>query len=124
MTRPDFSLILTIAGIIVGFVSSLLGNLLLGAIATAIAIIGASLQYYASKPFVLEFNESNWAQVDDEYIITVPARQHKRQRDITSTVYIVKSGAYEVVGCDEKSNSDGSFAIAALLPFTGRLVLK
>lgn len=124
MNWATFSLFLAIASIIIGFISSASGNFVVSGIATAIAIAGTFLQYYLSKPFVLNFRESDWTPVNEEFFISIPAHHHKRRHEIVSTVYLVDAGLSQVVSCDEIEKQDGSFVISASKPFTGRLVLK
>ena len=124
MNTVTFSLILTITGAVIGFISSVSGNFVIGGIATVCAVVGAFLQYYVSKPFILNFQESDWTPLNDQFILSIPAHRHKRRHEIVSTVYLVNGGLSEVVMCDEVEKQDGSFIVGANKPFTGRLVLK
>ncbi len=124
MNVATFSLLLTIAGAIVGLISSLSGNRIIAVIATVIAVVGALLQYYISKPFILNFQESDWTQVNNGFILSIPARHHMRRYEIVSKVYQVKDGVSQVVMCGQEEQPDGSFVISTNVKFNGRLVLK
>ena len=119
------SLLLTIVGAILGLVGALINNLLVGVIGTFLTIVGAACQYYISKPFIKNFTEADWVKSGDrEYMLSIPASRHLRGRGIAAKVYMTNNEGYEVVGCDEVENKDGSFVIRAVMPFEGRLVLK
>ena len=65
-------------------------------------IIGAAFQYFIGKPFIKDFTEDDWTKSSDEYLLSVPARRHRRGRGISAQVYQSSDGSYEVVHCGEE----------------------
>ena len=117
-------LLLTILGAVISLVGTLTGNLVVGVVAAFLTIIGAFFQYLLSKPFIKEFDEKDWIESGDEYMLKIPAARHWRGHGASARVYQVTGDSYEVVMCDEVEERDGSFLLRARMRFQGRLVLK
>jgi hypothetical protein len=117
-------LIITVIGAILGFIGVLTCSVGVGGIGALVGIKGVVFQYFIGKPFIKDFTEDDWIKSNDEYLLSVPARRHRRGRGIAAKVYQSSDGSYEAFYCGEEEAKDGSFSISVVKPFRGRLVPK
>ena len=115
------ALILVIIGVLIALLSPV--SFIYGVVGAILSVVGAILQFYLSRSFVAEFTENDWDNKGDEYTYTVPSGWW-RSHGTAPVVYLFNGSTYEVVGCDQIENPDGSFTLKATQPFQGRLVLK
>lgn len=127
-------LILTVTGIIVAVIGSVVQYCGLDFLGLTIAVLGGMIgvwgairQYLESQPFVWEFSANDWHQCSKgEYEILIPPSRHRRGKSAVAAVEILKAdNTFEPVFCDLRTREDGTYRIAiAVEPIAGRVIMK
>lgn len=116
-------LLVTVAGIVLGFFSTLSSNTCLAFISTLIALIGAYAQYKDSLPFDFSFNRDSWKCVGTDLRLTIHRNKHNKASPV-ATVYKLIGRAYEEVICDIQADESGAIVIASNTAFNGKVVIR
>ena len=90
-----------------------------------VAGAGALLQYTASQPYVWLFAKSDWKAVDQEFVLAISEKRHRRGAAATVTVQVLARGAYEDCGCDVRGpDALGDVILGANFAFDGRVIVR
>jgi hypothetical protein len=117
------TLIVTVAGIILGLAASAAGVYWLAILATVIAIAGAVMQYRDSLPYEMLISESAWAASGDAYRIVVAKHTHKKLAPV-GTLYQGQDPTFNEVICDVSHDSEAAVTFTVGRPIRGKLVIK
>ena len=117
------SLLITVAGIVLGLVASLSGITWLAIFSTVIALIGSYAQYKDASPYEFVFNNSSWEGGERDFKLVVHRKKHKKVNP-TTTVYRLQDQSYELVICEIKANESDAIILGAVSPFNGKVVIK
>ncbi len=116
------ALLVTIAGVILAFVASVLRAPWLAAAASLVAICGAYAQFRAGQPFELMFSDASWRESDGGFSLSVPRAMHKKVRP-TATVFEGVATTFHWVGVSIQVSDSGNVELGAATRFTGKVVI-
>ena len=117
------SLLITVAGIVLGLVASLSGIIWLAIFSTVIALVGSYAQYKDALPYESVFNGSSWEGGESDFKLVIHRKKHKKVNP-TIAVYRLQDQSYELVMCGIKADESGAIILDAAFPFNGKVVIK
>jgi hypothetical protein len=117
------SLLVTVTGIFLGLVASLLNIHWLAILSTIIALIGAYAQYKDALPYEFIFDASSWKKTDEEYMLVIPKKQHKKESPV-STVFECHNQICQEVICDRCTDKSDAVIVNVNRPFEGKVVIN
>ena len=91
-----------------------------------ISVVGGVVQERDGKPYVLDFNPSDWSRSDDGYFLDIPRKAHGKGNAGIAEIYtLAENGRYHVCMCSVGRDSSGDCRVEISdSPFTGRVLIQ